>query len=288
MVISALFDLAPSTLVWPRQPMCAINLLCWRRSVLMSDHPDAEQSLKELDSRLPPGEVHVWLALLGSNDDAATSVHSILNLDEQQRADRFKVAPAREQYVLSRALLRIVLGKYLHEDPRTISLMVTSHGKPKLTEGSDLDFNLSHTEGLTAIGVTRLGRIGIDVERVHRGVNALEVASRFFSKKEADWVRSQAEEDRIPSFLACWTAKEAYVKAHGEGLSIPLDGFAAIPKPSQTRIHLEVFGNAEESRRWSMRRLDLPSEFRGAIAVEATSCKLRVGELASVASFTQK
>ncbi len=251
----------------------------------MSANSDVPQPLHELDGHLPPGEVHVWLASLGGQPDAATSLHSLLSADERQRADRFQVEPAREQFVVSRALLRVVLGKYLNTDPRQIAFTITSHGKPELAMNSDLRFNLSHTDGLTAIGLTRLGRIGIDVELIQWKVNALELARRFFSRKETDWVESRPEEERVPSFLACWTAKEAYVKAHGEGLSIPLDGFSCIPEPTERQVRLEVFGNAEKSRRWSLWRLDVPPGFKGAVAVEARDCRLRMGPLPSAHSF---
>jgi 4'-phosphopantetheinyl transferase len=254
----------------------------------MSANSDAPQPLQQLDGHLPPGEVHVWLASLGGELDAATSLHSLLNAHERDRADHFKVEAAREQFVVSRALLRVVLGKYLSTDPRQIAFTITSHGKPELAIDSDLQFNLSHTAGLTAIGVTRLGRVGIDIERIQREVNALELAQRFLSRKETDWVQSHPEEERVPSFLACWTAKEAYVKAHGEGLSIPLDGFSCIPAPAERRVRLEVFGNVEESRRWSLCRLDVPPEFKGAVAVEAKDCKLRMGQLPSALSFAPK
>ena len=250
----------------------------------MSVNSVTPQPLQQLDGNLPPGDVHVWMASLEGPVDV-TSLHSLLNADEQERADRFKVAGAREQFVVSRALLRVVMGKYLNTDPRQVAFTVTSHGKPELAVNSDMRFNLSHTDGLTAIGVTRLGAIGIDVERIQRKVDALELAQRFFSRKETDWVRAHPEEERIASFLACWTAKEAYIKAHGEGLSIPLDGFSCIPQPAERRVRLEVFGNADESRRWSLWRLDPPPEFKGAVAVEAENCKLRMGHLPSTISF---
>lgn len=254
----------------------------------MPANSDAQQPLQQLDGDLPAGEVHVWLAILGGPPVAVRSLQPLLNPEEQQRADRFKVEPAREQFVVSRGLLRVVLGKYLNSDPREVAFTVTSHGKPELANNSDLQFNLSHTEGLTAIGVTRLGRIGVDVERIQRKVNALELAQRFFSSKETDWVRSRSEEERVPSFLACWTAKEAYVKAHGEGLSIPLDGFSCIPGRSERRVQLEVFGSVEESRRWSMWRLEVPAEFKGAVAVEAADCIVRMGQLAPAISFGEE
>jgi 4'-phosphopantetheinyl transferase len=255
----------------------------------MTANSDVPQPLEQLDGHLPPGEVHVWLAsLAGQQADAATSLHSLLNADEQERADRFKVEMARDQFVVSRALLRVVLGKYLNSDPRQIAFTVTSHRKPELAIKSDIRFNLSHTDGLTAVGVTRLGRIGIDVERIQRKVNVLELAERFFSRKETDWVRTHSEEERVPIFLACWTAKEAYIKAHGEGLSIPLDGFSCMAESTKRRVRLDVFGNVEESERWSLWRLDVPPEFKGAVAIEAKDCKLRMGQLPPALSFALK
>jgi 4'-phosphopantetheinyl transferase len=251
----------------------------------MSVNRDTQQFLSELDGHLPAGEVHVWLASLDGKGANVTSLLSLLNLEEQQRAERFKVNAAREQFVVSRGLLRIVIAKYLKIDPRQVAFTIASSGKPELTGRSDLQFNLSHTEGLTAIGVTRLGRVGIDVERVHGKVNALELAGRFFSRKELDWLRLQPEAERISGFLTCWTAKEAYVKAHGEGLTVPLDRFATIPRPSDARLRLEVFEDPEESKRWLMWQMKLPAGFKGALAVEAEDGKLRVGQLPETFSF---
>jgi 4'-phosphopantetheinyl transferase len=226
---------------------------------------------------LPPGEVHVWLADLDLQDAAVEKLSSLLDPQEKHRAARFLVLPARKQFVISRGFLRTVLGKYLDVDPRAIQFRLTSHGKPELAEDRGAYFNLSHTEGLAAIGITRVSSIGVDVESTRRKVEALQLADRFFSRKEAEWVRAQAEPMRASCFLACWTAKEAYVKAHGGGLSVPLDGFAIIPDPEQLQLKLEVFGKPAESERWSMWRLELPEEFRGALAVEGQVGRVRTG-----------
>ncbi len=238
------------------------------------------KSLMELDGQLGRDEAHVWLAnadTLQSNDQA--KFLDLLNDDERRRADRFKVNPAREQFVASRGLLRIVLGKYLGIEPRQISFRVSTHGKPELLEDQGLFFNLSHTAGLTAIAVTRLGAIGVDVEQVGRRPVVLDLANRFFSLKEATWVSAQPEDRRSESFFACWTAKEAYIKAHGEGMSIPLGSFAIVPDPGRQRMNLEVFENPAESYRWFLWRLDLSDDFKGALAVEAQRCSVRIGSL---------
>jgi len=243
----------------------------------MAAESNLHPSLARLDGHLPPGEAHVWLADLDQQDSVIEKLLSLLDAEEQQRAGRFRVLPARKQFVISRGFLRIVLGKYLGIDPLAVRFRLTSHGKPELAEDRRIHFNLSHTEGLAAIGITRVGPIGIDVECTGREVEAIQLADRFFSKKEAEWVRSQPEPMIIPCFLACWTAKEAYIKAHGGGLSVPLDGFAIIPDPEKLPLRLEVFDKPAESERWSMWRLELPGEFRGALAVEGKSCQVRAG-----------
>lgn len=238
--------------------------------------------LAELDGQLPPGEVHVWLASLELKDDVVSRVGPLLAPEEHERAARFKVAAARRQFVASRAFLRTTLGRYLGIDAWQVKFRSTSHGKPELAGDSAVQFNLSHTEGLVAIAVARAGAVGVDVERIRNEVEVLELAHRFFSKKEAAWVRSKIGQERVAAFFSCWTAKEAYVKARGGGLSIPLDGFAIIPNPAKLDLQLEVFGDASEAQRWSMWRLELPAEFVGAVAVEAASSRVRTGWLSAM------
>jgi len=239
--------------------------------------------LTELDGQLPPGEVHVWLLRLELEENAINTLGSLLDSEEQERVARFEVSSARRQFVASRSFLRIVLGKYLGVDASQVKFRSASHGKPELAGNAAIDFNLSHTEGLTAIAATRVGAVGIDVERIRDQADTLDLADRFFSKKEAEWIRSRTEQERITSFFACWTAKEAYVKARGGGLSIPLDGFAIIPDRNQPKLQLEVFADAAEAKRWFLCRLELPEDFKGAVAVDGAVSRVRVGWLSAAA-----
>jgi 4'-phosphopantetheinyl transferase len=120
--------------------------------------------------------------------------------------------------------------------------------------------------------------VGVDVERIRPETNALELAERFFSPPEVKWLRSQPPAQLVPSFFACWTAKEAYIKAQGEGLSLPLSSFGVLPRLSGSELHLQVYANAEESRRWSMWQLDLGPDLRAALAVEGENCRVRLGQ----------
>lgn len=131
------------------------------------------------------------------------------------------------------------------------------NGKPELAGTANIDFNLSHTDGAAVLAVTRNRPVGVDVERVRDCMEALELAERFFSAAEADWLRSQAAAHRSESFLACWTAKEASIKACGAGLSMPLATFSLITYDRGKELELQISGDPEHSKSWSIWCLDL-------------------------------
>lgn len=239
--------------------------------------------LRDPDGFLPPDEVHIWQTALTVPKNGMDSLRQLLEPAEQERASRFKVEHACDEFMISRAFLRQTLAVYLKIGASEVRFRTTLHGKPELDGGNDLRFNLSHSGGVAIIAIVRGREIGIDVERIRDDVNALELADRFFSEPEVAWLRSRPIADRSSSFFACWTAKEAYVKAHGEGLSLPLSDFSVIPRRNTSelpweKLQLEVFGNAEESKRWSMWQLNLGPKFRAALAVEGGNCRLRLGQ----------
>jgi len=238
------------------------------------------EPLRHLDGILPDDEVHVWQVDLVAWDKEAGSLLEFLDAAERERAARFKFAEHRNQFVISRALLRQALGRYLRIDARDLRFRTTANGKPELAADSDLQFNLSHTQGVTVFAVARRRHVGVDVERIRPETNALELAERFFSPQEVQWLRAQPASQHVPSFFSCWTAKEAYIKAHGEGLSMQLSSFGVLPVPgaSGSRLQLSVYADPEKARRWSMWRLELGPDLRAALAVEGKGCKVRVGQ----------
>src|SRR5450755_2689704 len=177
------------------------------------------QPLRHVDGILPKDEVHVWQVDLKAWEKETDSLFELLDAEERERAARFKFPAPRNQFLISRALLRRALGRYLRIEARDIHFRTTANGKPELAESRDLCFNLSHTGGVTVFAIARHRDVGVDVERIREDTNALELAERFFSRPEVQWLRSQPASDHIPSFFSCWTAKEAYIKAQGEGLS---------------------------------------------------------------------
>lgn len=239
--------------------------------------PSDLQPLQHRDGVLPQDEVHVWHTDLNLSQAAVESLARLLNAEEHDRASRFKVSAPREQFVISRVFLRQALGLYLNTDARTLQFQTTSHGKPELAGGSDLRFNLSHTAGMAIVALARDRQVGVDVEKIREDIDTMELADRFFSAQEAEWVRSQPAAERFSSFFTCWTAKEAYIKAHGEGLSMPLDRFSLMPRPGASQLELQVFDDPEESKRWSVWQLELGANFRGALAAEGRHCKVLLG-----------
>jgi 4'-phosphopantetheinyl transferase len=238
--------------------------------------------LRHLDGVLPAHEVHVWSVDLRAWEEAAGQLLELLDPEERERAGRFKFPEPRNQFIISRALLRRALGGYLHIDATAVRFCTTSDGKPELAVSpnvrtNDLRFNLSHTEGATVFAVVRQRQVGIDVERIRIDTNAMELAERFFSPREVQWLRSRPASEQVSSFFSCWTAKEAYIKAHGEGLSMSLSGFGVLPGTG-SKLQLNVYADPAEARRWSIWQLELGTDLRAALAVEGKSCRVRVGQ----------
>ena len=173
--------------------------------------------------RLERGEIHLWTASLDAPDVCIAAMRALLSDDELDRAGRFHFEKDRTAFVLSRGFLRTILGRYLGGEVRFV---YGSHGKPALDPAGPC-FNLSHTGALVILGLTLESEIGVDVERIRSIENRDAIAERYFSPSEY----GQALSDEV--FFQCWTRKEAYIKAVGGGLSIPLksintDGWSMI------------------------------------------------------------
>jgi 4'-phosphopantetheinyl transferase len=234
--------------------------------------------LTRLDGILGKDEIHVWHTDLDLIEETIGGLLRLLDSGEQARAARFLVPDARRQYIISHAFVRTVLGQYLGTSPQALRFCTTGNDKPALVDGSGIDFNLSHTDGTAAMVLVRGRRVGIDVEKIRANLNPLELAGRFFSPQECEWLRSRPDSERIRAFFDCWTAKESYIKACGEGLSMGLAGFAVIPQTVNTRLPFEIYGQPEESKKWLIWQLALKPGLCAAIASESEDRTIRVGE----------
>jgi 4'-phosphopantetheinyl transferase len=180
-----------------------------------------------------PGEAHIWFAfpMEINAPDILESYHRIMTRDEKKRQKRYYFKEDRHTCLITRALVRSVLSRYVKKEPGEWRFLKNKYGKPRIKPNScalPLQFNLSHTEGLVACIVTLDNHIGIDVENLkHRNVS-LKVADRFFSSLEVESLNSLKKALRRKRFLTYWTLKESYIKARGMGLSIPLDKFSFV------------------------------------------------------------
>jgi 4'-phosphopantetheinyl transferase len=182
----------------------------------------------QVHPRLNPQNVHVWRASLNSDADVLGQLESMLSSDERARAQRFIFERDRHSFTIARGILRHLLGQYLTCPPQTIEFSYGSNGKPELGgshSGSPIRFNLSHSHGLALFAITLGRNVGIDLELVRQESAGEDIAARYFSEQETNELRSLPVEQRPEGFFRCWTGKEAYVKAIGSGLQIPLNSF---------------------------------------------------------------
>lgn len=152
---------------------------------------------------------------------------ALLSPDEHRRAERFHYPKDRSAFINARASLRRLLGSYLHRPPEAISFDYGAYGKPSLpeTEQTGLNFNLSHAGGYALIGFTTGQPIGVDLEAEDPSIEIERLTERFFSPEESRQVLALPAADRVPAFFRTWTRKEAFLKANGAGLSLPLEEF---------------------------------------------------------------
>ena len=174
--------------------------------------------------KIPPaGEIEIWSAAL-DRDSWVEICRPLLSDNEREHAERFRFEYLRRRYTIAHGFLRDLLGRYLGTPPEEIAFESGEHGKP-FVPGTDLQFNLSHSENLAACAVTSGRSVGVDVEFVRTVPELDAIAARFFTVGERE--RIVRAEDRLRAFFECWTRKEAYIKGVGGGLSIPLTSFDA-------------------------------------------------------------
>lgn len=243
-------------------------------SVLWSDHSG--------DWDLQPDQVDIWRLFMDASiplstslsTDPAKSFESILSAEENQRAARFVFPRDRQRFVLAHGYLRGILARYLRCEPDQLTFSTNEYGKPAITDGS-LEFNLSHSGHFALVAVSRHRKVGVDVEHMRQGVEFEALARRFFSDRENAEFTELSPESRTSAFYRCWTLKEAYIKAHGLGLSLPLDSFDVSLAPNEPTALKATRPNPTEASRWKLLSFEVDFEHAGAVAVEGNTSEIR-------------
>jgi 4'-phosphopantetheinyl transferase len=188
-------------------------------------------------------DIHVWQVGLDRDVDEIARMESTLSEDERARADRFHFRNDRNRFVVARGFLRTLLGEYLQKPAASLEFSYGNHGKPALAgqaaSSVGLSFNLSHSAGMAVYAIARNRNLGIDVEHIRPESAGETIATRYFSAREVGELRSLPPQEKVQAFFDCWTRKEAYLKATGMGLQIPLDSFAVSLAPEQPVQFLE-------------------------------------------------
>lgn len=243
--------------------------------------PDLEQTWLEGPERpvLGHGEVHVWRADLNLDGPRLLQLLETLSPDERTRANKFYFRRDREHFVAARGALRDLLGRYTGGPPAALRFSYGGHGKPFLGAegggGGRLRFNVSHSNGVALYAIAEGREVGVDIEHVREEVAGLDIAENFFSRQEVAALRALPAAERPVAFFDCWTRKEAFVKARGEGLSCPLNRFTVSLGPGRPAALLSTEDEPHEAARWSLVELFPGRGFRAALAVEGGSPLLR-------------
>ncbi|KAB8144517.1 4'-phosphopantetheinyl transferase superfamily protein [Chloroflexia bacterium SDU3-3] len=220
-------------------------------------------------------EAHVWQIGLEQPPEAVTLLRRLLSPDELERADRFHFPDDRRAFAVCRGVARRILGRELGVPAHELRFTYSAYGKPDIAPEQNprgLRFNISHSGGVALCALAYGRRLGVDIERVREDLDYLPLSARFFAPDEHAALLALPGALRRRAFFACWTRKEAYIKARGEGLSFPLESFS-VSLGSQARL-LRTGVRQEAPATWRMAQVPAAPDFMGALAVEVAGAPL--------------
>lgn len=223
-------------------------------------------------------EVHLWRVDLDKVADAESRWRTMLSPDERTRADRFKFTRDRQNFTATRALLRILLGSYLTEDPKQLSFVYGKNEKPSLglSHGPEvMQFNVSHSGARALIAIARGRPLGVDIEQIREDIDYVSLARRYFSPSEQAALSVFTASDQCRGFFRCWTRKEAYIKAQGAGLALPLNAFDVSISATEENVLLATRPDANEVSLWSVRAIAVGEDYEAAVCVKGRDWLLK-------------
>ncbi|MFZ0546949.1 MAG: 4'-phosphopantetheinyl transferase superfamily protein [Candidatus Promineifilaceae bacterium] len=221
---------------------------------------------------LEAGDLHVWRVWLDQQSAVyLAQLREILSPDERERAARFHFPQHRERYIVARGTLRLLLGRYLGRSPESVAFTYGPQGKPALGEGTaqeTLAFNVAHSEDVALLAFIWGRPVGVDIEHIRPLKDMAQLAARFFSVEEYQVWQAVSADSQDEAFFNCWSRKEAYIKALGEGLSHPLDRFVVTLRPGEVGRLVTVDGSAALAAKWQMQALHPMTGYASAVIVE--------------------
>jgi 4'-phosphopantetheinyl transferase len=238
--------------------------------------PTAGGIPEEISSSSLSKGIALIVCRLNAPQEFVRALLSSLSSDERERVDRIRVWNARNSFIIGRGLLRIILSCFTGTRPAAIRFTYGKCGKPATSGNEGIRFNVAHSNMIVLIGLSEGREIGVDIEHVRGIPDGEELARRFFCPSEYRELLTVERSHRIKAFFDCWTRKEAFVKALGDGLSYPLDRFQVTLRPEDPPRFVNIDGIPGSSTEWSLRDISPREDYAAAVAIEKLDHSMRV------------
>lgn len=220
---------------------------------------------------LPTHEIHLYCAPLDTLATQLAQFEATLNIDERVRAARFYFNRDRQRFIVARGCLRMILSHYLAVAAEELDFCYNTFGKPSLASPyatSGLTFNLAHSGEFALYALAYKRQVGVDIEQIRLDLAYEQLAGQVFSLAEQQSLQDILAAQRREAFFNGWTRKEAYIKAQGKGLSLPLDQFTVTLAPDELPRLVSTQHAPDEAARWSLQAVTPASGYVGAVVAE--------------------
>jgi 4'-phosphopantetheinyl transferase len=216
--------------------------------------------------------IYVWKQL--ADKEEFGELQNLLSPLEHERAGKFAFERDRRRFIISHGRMRKIIGRHIGANPRKLTFSTAPHGKPFLTGGKGPFFNLSHSHDLACLALSDDFELGLDVEKADQAPR--ENIEQFFSAREIKELSRLKGDEKTEGFFNCWTRKEAFIKALGHGLFMPLDSFSVSLAPGQPARLLHMDGDHEAPDKWRIFSFEPAPNHIGALAVSCTHADCRI------------
>jgi 4'-phosphopantetheinyl transferase len=230
------------------------------------------------DYALAPGDVHVWVTHINRPPNDIHRANAYLSSEERDKAQRFHFSADAERHIIGRALARRLVGHLLEVQPTALHFREDTFGKPQIVDAQNsrgLRFNISHSGDLVLVALTLGREVGVDVEQIDPTVELEEIAAHMFCPGERDDLMSLPPDQKLRGFFRCWCRKEAFIKASGKGLAMPLDQFDVALRRAEPVVVAAPRADATEQKQWTVRDLDVGPSHAAAVAAEGLDWRVK-------------
>ena len=231
---------------------------------------------KLLDKVVELSKEHIHVFLLNLNNYDDITLYDYLSEDEKERADKLKVKQKRKQFIVSRSVLRKLISNCIDKNYDEIKFYYAEHDKPFIKEkhnNKTIKFNISHSEDYILIALTLENRVGIDIEKINKKIDAESLSKRFFSQNEYEYLKSIEINKKLDAFYTIWTKKEAFIKATGKGVAFGLDKFS-VTSDKQIISKIDIGNEINSIEEWFCFELMPVDEYKTALVTDVKDVEL--------------